>query len=261
MIPAHDGRRVRPCPFRHGIRISAITHHISQTEDSFIAARGIPGTPVGGRAGRSPPRPCRTQGFHPVERRQQRALGLVFKTFGPHLAVEVRRHDPGGAVEGGVQARELGPPPERPQGVRAVRGVGEIVRAGLQDGVDGVVTEAGLDQGRSQALPEEIDGVIVCLGDMPLVTGRDLDRLIAAFNPLEGRAIIVPTRHGKRGNPVLWDRRFFAEMTKVSGDTGAKHLIGEHADLVCEVEMTGEAAITDIDTPEALAAWRARSVS
>ena len=31
---------------------------------------------------------------------------------------------------------------------------------------------------------------------MPLVSGRDLDRLIAAFNPLEGRAIIVPTRRG-----------------------------------------------------------------
>ena len=66
---------------------------------------------------------------------------------------------------------------------------------------------------------------------------------------------------GKRGNPVLWDRRFFAEMAKVSGDTGAKHLIGEHADLVCEVEMAGEAAITDIDTPEALAAWRERSTA
>jgi molybdenum cofactor cytidylyltransferase len=48
-------------------------------------------------------------------------------------------------------------------------------------------------------------------------------------------------------------------MAVLSGDSGAKHLIGEHADLVCEVEMAGEAAITDIDTPEALAAWRARS--
>src|SRR5207245_11175614 len=41
------------------------------------------------------------------------------------------------------------------------------------------------------ALPPDIDGVIVCLGDMPLVAGRDLDRLIAAFNPLQGRAIVV----------------------------------------------------------------------
>lgn len=108
------------------------------------------------------------------------------------------------------------------------------------------------------ALGKDIDAAIVQLGDMPGVTANLLDRLMAAFSPVEGRSICVPTVAGKRGNPVLWARRFFAEMSKVAGDTGAKHLIGEHADLVCEVEMTGEAAITDIDTPEALAAWRAR---
>jgi molybdenum cofactor cytidylyltransferase len=107
-----------------------------------------------------------------------------------------------------------------------------------------------------QALPPECDGVIVCLGDMPLVTGRDLDRLIAAFNPLEGRAIIVPTRHGKRGNPVLWARRFFPEMAALAGDVGAKHLIGEHAELVAEVEMDSDGVLVDVDTPDALAALR-----
>jgi molybdenum cofactor cytidylyltransferase len=109
------------------------------------------------------------------------------------------------------------------------------------------------------ALGKDIDAAIVQLGDMPGVGAALLDRLMAAFSPVEGRSICVPTVGGKRGNPVLWDRRFFPEIAQVSGDTGARHLIGEHADLVCEVEMTGEAAITDIDTPEALAAWRARS--
>lgn len=108
------------------------------------------------------------------------------------------------------------------------------------------------------ALSKDIDAAIVQLGDMPGVGAALLDRLMAAFSPVEGRSICVPTVGGKRGNPVLWDRRFFAEISKVSGDTGAKHLIGEHADLVCEVEMTGEAAVTDIDTPEALASWRAK---
>jgi len=108
------------------------------------------------------------------------------------------------------------------------------------------------------ALGKEIDAAIVQLGDMPGVNAALLDRLMAAFSPVEGRSICVPTAGGKRGNPVLWDRRFFTAMTRVSGDTGAKHLIGEHADLVCEVEMIGEAAVTDIDTPEALAAWRSR---
>jgi molybdenum cofactor cytidylyltransferase len=106
------------------------------------------------------------------------------------------------------------------------------------------------------ALGKDIDAAIVQLGDMPGVNSALLDRLMAAFSPVEGRSICVPTAGGKRGNPVLWDRRFFPEIAQVSGDTGARHLIGEHADLVCEVEMTGEAAITDIDTPEALAAWR-----
>jgi molybdenum cofactor cytidylyltransferase len=106
------------------------------------------------------------------------------------------------------------------------------------------------------ALPDDLDGVIVCLGDMPLITGRHLDRLIAAFNPLEGRAIIVPTRRGKRGNPVLWSKRFFAEMSGLAGDVGAKHLIGEHAELVAEVEMDDDAVLVDIDTPDALEALR-----
>jgi molybdenum cofactor cytidylyltransferase len=106
------------------------------------------------------------------------------------------------------------------------------------------------------ALPANLDGALVCLGDMPLVTAAVLDRLIAAFNPVEGRAICVPTWNGKRGNPVLWDRRFFAAMADLAGDVGAKHLIGEHADLVAEVAMSDDAVLTDIDTPEALAALR-----
>jgi molybdenum cofactor cytidylyltransferase len=106
------------------------------------------------------------------------------------------------------------------------------------------------------ALPSDLDGVIICLGDMPLISGRHLDRLIAAFNPLEGRAIIVPTRRGKRGNPVLWSRQFFPEMTGLAGDVGAKHLIGEHAELVAEVEMDDDAVLVDIDTPDALEAFR-----
>jgi len=108
------------------------------------------------------------------------------------------------------------------------------------------------------SLPDEVDGAVICLGDMPLITGRDLDRLIAAFNPLEGRAIVVPTRRGQRGNPVVWSRQFFSEMMALSGDSGARRLIDEHADLVAEVEMDSDSVLTDIDTPEALAELRQR---
>jgi len=103
------------------------------------------------------------------------------------------------------------------------------------------------------ALPDDCDGVVVCLGDMPDITSETLDALVAAYNPAESRAIVVPTHAGKRGNPVLWDRRFFEAMAAVAGDTGARHLIGENEDLVAEVEMAGDGILRDIDTPEALA--------
>ena len=67
-------------------------------------------------------------------------------------------------------------------------------------------------------LPGQSDAVIVCLGDMPLVTGRIIHRLIAAYDADEGRAIVVPTHQGRVGNPILWDRRYFPEILELTGD-------------------------------------------
>jgi len=102
-------------------------------------------------------------------------------------------------------------------------------------------------------LPPEVDGALVQLGDMPSVPAAVLDQLIEAFNPLEGRAIIVPTAGGKRGNPVLWGRAFFEEMGKVQGDVGARHLIGTYPEAVAEVAMPDDGVLLDIDEPAALA--------
>ena len=103
------------------------------------------------------------------------------------------------------------------------------------------------------AVPDPSDGAIVALGDMPRLKSSHVVRLIEAFTADTGRAICVPTWQGKRGNPVLWARRFFAEMGQVDGDVGAKHLIGAHADLVYEVEMPDSGVLIDVDSPEALA--------
>ncbi|TCZ66838.1 NTP transferase domain-containing protein [Roseicella aquatilis] len=102
------------------------------------------------------------------------------------------------------------------------------------------------------ALPPEIEGVVICLGDMPLVAGPMIDRLLAAFDPEEGRAIIMPTFRGKQGNPMLWAREFLPEMMAITGDVGARHLVGKYADRVAEVEMADDAVLRDFDTTDAL---------
>jgi molybdenum cofactor cytidylyltransferase len=108
------------------------------------------------------------------------------------------------------------------------------------------------------ALPDDIDGVLICLADMPAVTSSDIAKLIEAFNPTEGRAIIVPTHQGKRGNPVLFARGFIDQMREAQGDAGARAVLSAHADAVYEVEMQDAGILADADTPAAFAAIEAQ---
>jgi molybdenum cofactor cytidylyltransferase len=107
------------------------------------------------------------------------------------------------------------------------------------------------------AVPADVDGAIVCLGDMPQVDAALIDRMIAAFDPDRGALVVVPTFEGKRGNPVLWSRRFFPDLMAIEGDVGARHLIGRSAEAVVEVPVDGKGAFLDVDTPEALRGLKA----
>jgi molybdenum cofactor cytidylyltransferase len=106
------------------------------------------------------------------------------------------------------------------------------------------------------ALPADIDGAIVCLGDMPHVDAELINRLISAFDPERGALVVVPTIAGKRGNPVVWSRRFFPDLASLDGDVGARHLIVGYQEAVVEVPAD-QAALVDVDTPDALSAVKA----
>jgi molybdenum cofactor cytidylyltransferase len=101
------------------------------------------------------------------------------------------------------------------------------------------------------AVSQECEAALIMLGDMPLVTSAMVDRMIDTFAAAPQGAIIMAAHGGVRGNPVLWPRRHFDELTKIEGDTGARHLLAEHGRDVIAVEL-GEAAAFDLDTPQAL---------
>lgn len=98
----------------------------------------------------------------------------------------------------------------------------------------------------------EMDAVLVCLGDMPLVDRQTIDRLVAAYNVAEHRTICVPTFEGKRGNPVLWGRQHFIALDGIEGDQGGRLLLDALSDEVVEVDVKSQAVLADVDTPEAL---------
>ena len=115
--------------------------------------------------------------------------------------------------------------------------------------------KAGLSESLKVGLkeiPDDVDGVLICLGDMPLLTSTIIDKLIKAFDPIEGRSICVPINGRKRGNPVLWDKSYLTEMTEIVGDVGAKKLLEKYSDHVFEVSFEEDNVLIDVDTPDLL---------
>jgi molybdenum cofactor cytidylyltransferase len=101
------------------------------------------------------------------------------------------------------------------------------------------------------ALPSGVDGALILLGDMPGIDVVVLCALIAAFAGAD--AICVPVRHGRRGNPVLWGRNYFAAMMGLTGDVGAKPLMARYQDRLVEVEVATDSIFEDVDAPAELA--------
>jgi molybdenum cofactor cytidylyltransferase len=105
------------------------------------------------------------------------------------------------------------------------------------------------------AVPPDCDGAMILLGDMPGISPGLIDRLVAAFEARQGRAICVACARKQRGHPVLWPQAYFKEMSALGGDKGARELLEKHAGQVIEVQADDDAPLTDIDTVEALARY------
>ncbi|MGO4406063.1 NTP transferase domain-containing protein [Bosea sp. RAF48] len=104
------------------------------------------------------------------------------------------------------------------------------------------------------ALPGEVRGAVVSLGDMPNVTPNVIERLIDAHGARPEALAVVPTLFGQRGNPVLLAREVFPAVSLLTGDRGARRLLDEAGERVVEVAFEDPAIAIDVDTPEALRA-------
>ncbi len=99
------------------------------------------------------------------------------------------------------------------------------------------------------ALPEDVGGVIVLLGDQPLLPSGLVNRMIDAFQP--GEMVAVRPRYaGGPGNPVLLGRGILPELLELSGDVGARDVLRRYSDQIFDVEFTGWPTPRDVDTIE-----------
>jgi molybdenum cofactor cytidylyltransferase len=99
------------------------------------------------------------------------------------------------------------------------------------------------------AMPTDVDAAIILLGDQPLITPEIINAMIAE-SAREPDAIIAASYQGRRGNPVLFPRQYFAELETIRGDEGGRSVLARHPDRVRLVEIDDALAGFDVDTPQ-----------
>ena len=103
--------------------------------------------------------------------------------------------------------------------------------------------------------PPAIEAILVILGDQPMVEPAVFDAILNAYaaSPL---GLVAPIYQGRRGNPVLIDRRHFAELLALPPEAAPRALLQRHPDDLLTVDVESAAILHDLDRPEDYERWR-----
>jgi CTP:molybdopterin cytidylyltransferase MocA len=126
----------------------------------------------------------------------------------------------------------------------ALPGVQPIVHADWADGLASSLG-AGLRALEEACRDEPCDGVLVTLGDQPLVDADALRRLLDAF--AAGARVVAARYADALGAPAVFGREHLPALCTLEGDHGAGRWLRAHRALTTEVPM--ETAALDVDTP------------
>ena len=138
----------------------------------------------------------------------------------------------------GFAAEEIRPLVEGKERVKVVinpqfeEGMGTSIRQGLQE------------------ISPRATGVLIALADQPFISSEVINSLIEGF-ALRAQGIVLPAYEGRRGHPVILDRKKYeGELRALQGDVGARGIVYSHPEDVLEVAVASKGVLIDIDAPE-----------
>ena len=143
---------------------------------------------------------------------------------------------------------------------RIVLGAGaEVIRALAKLDPSFVVLNPKWEQGQLSSIWAglrslegiDIDGIVLCPIDHPLVSARLVGELVDRFYE-DKKAIVLPTYNGRRGHPAIFSNALFGELLAAPGDKGARAVVWAHATDILEVPTDEEGVILNINDPDML---------
>ncbi len=137
-------------------------------------------------------------------------------------------------------------PLDRPERVQALESLA-VHHVPVPDAAEGM--SASIRRGTA-ALPPGTAGVAILPADMPELGAEDLGKVLEAF---AGKITRATSTDGTPGHPVVFPSELFDELTRLTGDTGARAVMRDRD--VTHIRLPAEHALTDLDTPEDWEAW------
>ena len=109
----------------------------------------------------------------------------------------------------------------------------------------------GMGSSLANAIGQSDDwqAALIMLGDMPYIQQATFEAILDAYQP-GNESIVVPVNNDIQGHPVLFDECYFGELSKLSGDKGARPVIEAHSEKVVYVDVDDPGILIDIDLPE-----------
>jgi molybdenum cofactor cytidylyltransferase len=101
-----------------------------------------------------------------------------------------------------------------------------------------------------RAMNTRAAGILIALADQPCIPPEVINALIEGF-AAGAKGIVLPVYQGKRGHPVILDRkRYEAELLDLQGDVGGREIVRKHPEDILEVAVAFKGVLMDIDEPE-----------
>jgi 2-phospho-L-lactate guanylyltransferase len=122
------------------------------------------------------------------------------------------------------------------------RGAGPMRRPGLN---------AGLRQARSWAVEQRASGLLIALGDLPLLTAEDIRRFMAMTRLYERVVALAPDRAGEGTNLLLARPAGLAPIAYGSGSFARHRRLAQRLGAPT-VEFRAPGAAFDVDAPDDL---------
>ena len=94
---------------------------------------------------------------------------------------------------------------------------------------------------------KDMDGIIFIPADQPLLTSTTINKLINRFNR-EKSKIIIPKYKDHLGSPVIFPRKYYKDLLKLTGDVGGKTVIKKYPCDTTFVNIENSYENFDIDT-------------